>query len=102
MTLYPHPDKANKKYKKWLKKKAELLEEIEYFEHQLTETKNELHQTKKHILWSELEEKDKFQRLIPNRKRLMDTVRMVAYRAETAMANIIREEISQNTAPGPP
>ncbi|BBO90297.1 SHOCT domain-containing protein [Desulfosarcina ovata] len=41
------------------------------------------------ITWGELEDKDKFNRLLPGRKRLMDTVRMIAYRSETAMATML-------------
>ena len=33
----------------------------------------------------------KFERLAPSRKRLTDTVKLVAYRAETAMSNILRD-----------
>jgi hypothetical protein len=50
---------------------------------------SELKQTSKHIKWGEFDEKDKFLRLLPGRKRLMDTVRMIAYRAETAMVGLI-------------
>jgi hypothetical protein len=86
-----HPESANKleKYDKWLKKKADLLEEIEKLEYQLNGLKVELKHTSKHIEWKELDEKDKFLRLLPGRKRLMDTIRMIAYRAETAMVGLI-------------
>ncbi|MBW2048753.1 MAG: hypothetical protein JRJ09_09545, partial [Deltaproteobacteria bacterium] len=73
----------------WLEKKADLLEEIEKLEYQLNDLKIELKQTNKHIKWKELNEKDKFLRLLPGRKRLMDTIRMIAYRAETAMVGLI-------------
>jgi len=33
---------------------------------------------------------EKFQRLAPSRKQLVDTVKLIAYRAETAMAAILR------------
>src|SRR4030042_2758237 len=92
ITINPQDEPDNKKNTIWEKKKAELLEDIEQLEHTLTQTKNDLKNTAKHIPWSELEEKDKFQRLIPNRKRLMDTVRMVAYRAETALAIQLKEQ----------
>ena len=36
----------------------------------------------------ELQEEDKFERLKPGRKHLMDTIKMIAYRAETAMSNV--------------
>lgn len=38
---------------------------------------------------TEFPEKDKFLCLVPGRKRLMDTIRMIAYRAETAMVGLI-------------
>ena len=58
-------------------------------EYQLNELKAELKQTSKHIKWGEFDEKDKFLRLLPGRKRLMDTIRMIAYRAETAMVGLV-------------
>jgi len=45
-----------------------------------------------HITWSELEEKDRFNRLLPGRKRLTDTVIMIAYRAETVMTGFLKRE----------
>jgi hypothetical protein len=65
------------------------LEEVQNFEHQLDGEKAKLKKTPKHIAWGQLEQKDKFQRLLPGRKRLMDTIRMIAYRAETAMASLL-------------
>ncbi len=89
MTMHPESETNPEKYQKWLKRKSELLEDIDQHEHQLATLKEQLKQTPKHITWGELEEKDKFNRLLPGRKRLMDTVRMIAYRAETAMAAML-------------
>ena len=89
MTIHPENEDEPGKYNKWLKKKADLLEEIEKMEFQLNELKAELKQTNKHITWGELDENDKFLRLLPGRKRLMDTIRMIAYRAETAMVGLL-------------
>jgi transposase len=89
MTMHPETQDNPKKYHKWLNKKADLLEEIENFEYQLEELKVKLKQTDKHIKWGELDKKDRFLRLLPGRKRLMDTIRMIAYRAETAMVGLI-------------
>jgi hypothetical protein len=87
--MHPETEDKPSKYKNWLEKKAGLLEEIENFEHQLKELKAELKETSKHISWGQLDEKDKFLRLLPGRKRLMDTIRMIAYRSETAMVGLI-------------
>jgi transposase len=89
MTMHPETEEKPAKYRKWLRKKADLLEEIENYEHQLQKLKEELKDTAKHITWGQLDEKDKFLRLLPGRKRLMDTIRMIAYRAETAMVGLI-------------
>jgi hypothetical protein len=71
------------------KPQADLLKQIQHFEHQLNAVKDQLKQTPKHITWAELKDKDKFYRLLPGRKRLMDMVRMIAYRAETAMVGLL-------------
>ena len=89
MTMHPETEDKPAKYRSWLKKKADLLEEIENFEYQLNELKAKLKDTSKHISWAQLDEEDKFLRLLPGRKRLMDTIRMIAYRAETAMVGLI-------------
>jgi hypothetical protein len=89
MTMHPETEEKPAKYRKWLTKKADLLEEIENYEHQLEKLKAELKDTSKHITWGQLDHKDKFLRLLPGRKRFMDTIRMIAYRAETAMVGLI-------------
>ena len=91
MTMHPETDNNSTKYRKWQKKKAELFENIEQYEHQLNMAKEKLKDTNKHIKWVELDEEDKFNRLIPGRKRLMDTVRMIAYRSETAMVGLLKK-----------
>jgi len=87
--MHPASEGDPDKYQKWLDKKSELLEQIEHYEKQLERIKAELKGIPKHINWGELEEADRFHRLLPGRKRLMDTIRMIAYRAETAMAGIL-------------
>jgi len=89
ITMHPAIEDDQDKYQKWLTQKSELLEQIEQYEKQLESIKIDLKGIPKHIKWGELEEKDRFHRLLPGRKRLMDTIRMIAYRAETAMAGIL-------------
>jgi hypothetical protein len=93
MTMHPESETDPEKYIKWLEKKSNLLEEIDQYEHQLAALKSEIKKTPKHIHWKELEDKDRFNRLLPGRKRLMDTVRMIAYRSETAMAGLLIDSI---------
>ena len=44
---------------------------------------------------SELPEEDHFKRLNTKSKYFIDTIKMIAYRAETAMSNILRKKMSQ-------
>lgn len=90
MTMHPETDNNSTKYRTWQKRKTDLFEDIEQYEHQLEELKAALKDTKKHITWVELNEEDKFYRLLPGRKRLMDTVHMIAYRSETAMVELLK------------
>lgn len=52
-------------------------------------------ETPHHLKWDNLPDEEKFKRLAPSRKRLTDTIKMIAYRAETAMAGIVREELAR-------
>ena len=90
LTMHPETEDNGPKYSKWLSKKAELLEEVQNYENELKTVKEKLKGTQKHITWGDLPEKDKFLRLLPGRKRLMDTIRMISYRAETAMVGLLR------------
>ena len=88
--LHTEPEKDTKKHERWVQKKAVMLEEIDLFKCELEEVKKELKETPKHISMEELDEEDQFQRLRPARKQLLDTISMIAYRTETAMASILR------------
>lgn len=90
MTMHPESEDNAEAYDKWMTKKAQLLEQIEQYESELDRLKMKLKEEPKHIAWEELNEKDKFFRLLPGRKRLMDTVRMISYRSETAMAGLLK------------
>ena len=93
LTLHPESDEATRA--KWEKQKAELVEAIEQLEHQMAEINSQLKTTPSHLAWDKLPEAEKFQRLAPSRKQLVDTVKMIAYRAETAMASIVRESLAR-------
>lgn len=86
LELKPTSASDSKKYDRWEKKKAELLEEIEQLEERLKAVKAKRKETPKHITLEELPEDQKFHRLATAKKRLTDTIKMIAYRAETAMA----------------
>ena len=84
-----------KKIEKYQQKKAELKEEIEELQVEVKILKKERKETRRHITISELPEDDRFKRLNTKSKYFIDTIKMIAYRAETAMSNILREKMSQ-------
>ena len=92
MTL--HPQAQDLEIRKWEREKAALTEEIGQLEHDVNLLKTQLKDVPHHVFWEDLPEHERFERLAPARKRLMDTVKLVAYRAETAMAQIVREKMS--------
>lgn len=51
--------------------------------------------TPKHVMLADLPEEDQFRQLGTKSKYFIDTIKMVAYRAETAMTNIIRQTMSR-------
>ena len=74
------------------RKKSDLLEDVRQFEQTLTELKEKLKQIPRHIEWKDLPEAEKFNCLLPGRKRLLDAVRMISCRAETAMVPLLMNE----------
>jgi hypothetical protein len=97
-SLHAVPASEEKKYRKREKQKAELLEEIGQMEAELATLKERKKQTSHHIHWEELPAQERFRKPMLGRKRLMDAVRMIAYRAETAMCALLRPQGMENTA----
>ena len=73
---------------------AALAEAIELLQHDLEELKAQRKQTPKHIRYSQLPKPDQFRARAPTRKHFLDTIKMIACRAETAMADILREHLA--------
>jgi hypothetical protein len=93
LTLHPESDETA--HAKWEQQKAELVEAIEQLEHEMAEINSQLKTMPSHLAWDNLPAAEKFHRLAPSRKQLVDTVKMIAYRAETAMASIVRESLAR-------
>jgi hypothetical protein len=79
-----------KEIEKYASKKAELNECIEFYKEKLEKLKAIKKETQKHIQISQLPENESFSSLANEKKHIMDNIKMIAYRAETAMANIIK------------
>ena len=78
---------------KYQQTKAELYEEILALEHEASELKACRKATPKHVAMADLPKEDRFKQLSAQSKYFIDTIKMIAYRAETAMAAIVREKM---------
>jgi len=78
----------------FLHKKADLQEAIEQQKNAVEALKKARKETLHHIDVHDLPEDQQFKQLSTQSKHLVDTIKMTAYRAETAMANSLRENMS--------
>ena len=81
------------KIQKFVQKKSELKDLIEAMEKEVEALKIQRKITDKHISFSELPEAEQFKTLKKSGKQFIDVIKMIAYRAETAMANILRDSM---------
>jgi len=79
----------------FLRRKAALQEDIEILQLDLNALQEKRKETPHHITVEELPEEARFRQLSTQSKHLLDTVKMIAYRAETAMANSLREHLKR-------
>ena len=81
---------------KFQRRKQELREEIEVMDLDLDACKKRRMDTPRHIAVNSLPESDRFTRLRTERKHFVDTIKMIAYRAESSMASVLREELARS------
>jgi hypothetical protein len=77
------------------RKKGEVQENISHLQKELGKLKEKRKETPHHITVGKLEDEDRFSRLIAEKKHFVDTIKMIAYRAETAMVHLLREKLSR-------
>ena len=82
------------KVKTYEKKKIVLKDEIEHLQNELNLLKEKRKNIDHHITVSQLPESERFTRLSTDSKHLIDTIKMIAYRAETAMAHTVKNKMS--------
>ena len=74
---------------------SQLQQAIEERRHHIEQLKAQRKAIAKHIEIKDLPDKDRFQRLRSEKKHFIDTIKLIAYRAETALAQLAREKIKQ-------
>jgi hypothetical protein len=75
---------------------GQLQENIEQIERLLEDLKKQRKATPQQIPVGDLPAEDRFTRLRTERKQFLDTIKMIAYRAETAMAATVREKLARS------
>jgi hypothetical protein len=83
-----------KTMEKYISKKEELKDEIEQKETEIEQIKLQRKSVPKRITYSELPENEKFDNVINQRKHFLDTIKLITYRAETALSNMAKEYMS--------
>jgi prepilin-type processing-associated H-X9-DG protein len=77
-------------------RKSDLQESIASLQKQIDELKALRKATKRHIPYKELPPEARFDRLSTQSKHFIDIIKMIAYRAETAMAQILRQNMTRH------
>lgn len=85
-----------KKIEAFTQRKAGLKEDIEHLTTEAEAMKALRKATKRHVTYDELPKEARFDRLSTQSKHLIDTIKMVAYRAETAMAQISTQKMTRH------
>lgn len=76
-------------------KKALLQEQITGLKEHLVALKQKRAAVPTHIAYKDLPPDQRFERLRADSKHFIDTIKMIAYRAETAMANVLRDVLAR-------
>jgi hypothetical protein len=86
---------AEKEVDAFQRKKGQLQEAIEDLDRQIQQLKAQRKEVPHHIAVKDLPESDRFSRLLTERKHFIDTIKLIAYRAETSMASLLRDKLSR-------
>jgi hypothetical protein len=76
-------------------RKSALKEQIDALQTQIAKLKQTRKDTDHHIEVKDLPPTQRFAKLSTHSKHFIDAIKMIAYRAETAMANLLRENLTR-------
>jgi len=80
----------------YMEKASALQEEIQKDNGEIAKLKEQCKIIKRHIEVKDLPEDEKFMQLATRSKQFIDTIKIIAYRAETAMANCVRPLLGEH------
>ena len=88
-------DPADSELHRFQQRKGQLREEIQALDSVIDNLKQLRKSTLHHLEVKSLPEEDRFTRLRTERKHFIDTLKMIAYRAESSMASLLREHLAR-------
>ena len=91
LSATPEPEEVEN----WQRQKAELCARISTRQSQLETLKAERKKAPRHLELKDLPADQQFPRLRADRKHFVDTIKLIAYRAETALAHTLREQLER-------
>lgn len=80
---------------KWEREKGTLLNAMEKNKTEIQALKDKRKSAGKHIQIKDLPPQDRFNQLRTEKKHFIDTIKLIAYRAETALVHLARETLSR-------
>jgi hypothetical protein len=84
-----------RKVEAFTQRKSDLQDSITSLQKEVADLKDQRRATKRHIPYKELPPDARFDRLRTQSKHFIDTIKMISYRAETAMAYIVRQPMTR-------
>ena len=87
---------AEQEIQNYQQRKGELQEQIQHLDVEIEALKQQRRETAHHIPVKSLPEEERFTRLRTERKHFLDTIKMIAYRAETSLVSILREHMTRS------
>lgn len=93
-TTLKEESEKGKKLERRIAKKAAIYQEIKDLEARIITVKDKKLTVDRKITFASLPPTEKFSNAINVRKQFMDNIKMIAYRAETAMYNMIKNQLS--------
>ena len=88
-------DPTESELDRFQQRKGHLREEVQILEVEIDDLKRRRKNTPHHIPVKSLPEEERFTRLRTERKHFIDTIKMIAYRAESSLASLLREHLSR-------
>ncbi len=86
--------------KKRVHEQAELQETIQGYQHQIEETLEKRQQIQQHVKVEDMPAETRYNKLKTESKLFINTIKMIAYRAETAVVNLLTPYYTNNEKDG--